>query len=134
MPVRLLTSSVLVWPKKEEVDAAIHEWAQSEAREHPELTAVGYFGSYARGDWGVGSDLDVILVVERFSRSPSGRAFNWDGRSLPVPVDFFIYNLNEWKKIEKKQNRFSRMLVTETRWVYRHKEILIPEELWPKNS
>jgi len=24
---------------------------------------IGYFGSYARGDWGVGSDLDLLVIV-----------------------------------------------------------------------
>jgi predicted nucleotidyltransferase len=24
---------------------------------------IGYFGSYARGDWGVGSDVDLIVIV-----------------------------------------------------------------------
>jgi predicted nucleotidyltransferase len=31
--------------------------------EHPGLERVGLFGSYGRGDAGVGSDLDLLLIV-----------------------------------------------------------------------
>ena len=31
-------------------------WAAREAPRHAGLRRLGYFGSYARGDWGVGSD------------------------------------------------------------------------------
>ncbi len=30
---------------------------------HPELLKIGCFGSYAGGDWGLGSDLDLVVVV-----------------------------------------------------------------------
>jgi predicted nucleotidyltransferase len=44
--------------------------------EHDAVVRIGYFGSYARGDWGVGSDLDVIAVVafsdEAFTRRALG--------------------------------------------------------------
>jgi uncharacterized protein len=54
MPVRLLTSSVFKWPDKEVVDKAVRDWAGKVAQEYPEVMRLGYFGSYARGDWGVG--------------------------------------------------------------------------------
>src|SRR5256885_999234 len=62
LPVRSLSSSVVVWPDRAAVESALRLWAEEAAR-IPELVRVGYFGSYARGDWGVGSDLDVVLVV-----------------------------------------------------------------------
>ena len=67
MPVRSLNSSVLKWPSRDDVDAAIREWAQGAASVHPELRDVGYFGSYARDDWGVGSDIDEVAIVTHSS-------------------------------------------------------------------
>ena len=64
MPVRSLNSSVFKWPDHATVDKAVRSWAQAEAKRHPELQRLGYFGSYARGDWGVGSDLDLVAVVD----------------------------------------------------------------------
>jgi len=46
------------------VDYVVRVWAQHLAREHPAIRRIGYLGSYARGDWGVGSDLDVIVIVD----------------------------------------------------------------------
>jgi hypothetical protein len=56
MPVRSSSSSVLIWPDQEMVEQAAREWAEAAIAAHPELVRLGYFGSYARGDWGVGSE------------------------------------------------------------------------------
>src|SRR5207249_8986368 len=63
LPVRSLSSSVVIWPDRAAVESALRLWAEGASRIRRELVRVGYFGSYARGDWGVGSDLDVVLVV-----------------------------------------------------------------------
>ncbi len=47
MPVRFLTSSVLEWPDREEVDRAVRRWAVAEAGRHRSLLRLGYFGSSA---------------------------------------------------------------------------------------
>ncbi len=74
MPVRSLSSSVLKWPYKEAVDSAVCRWAQRMAGERKGILKIGYFGSYARGDWGVGSDLDLIVIVESSSEPMERRA------------------------------------------------------------
>ena len=65
MPVRSLSSPVLRWPDKREVDQAVRRWSERAVASRPDILRVGYFGSYARGDWGVGSDLDLVIIVER---------------------------------------------------------------------
>jgi hypothetical protein len=64
MPVRSLNSSVFKWPDRNAVHQALLTWVDQQAQEKSELLRAGYFGSYARWDWGVGSDLDLILIVE----------------------------------------------------------------------
>ena len=64
MPVRSLSSSVIVWPNVNEVEQRLSDWAYEVAKVHPELLGVGYYGSYSSGNWGVGSDLDVVLIVK----------------------------------------------------------------------
>ncbi len=61
MPVRSLNSSVLKWPSRKTVDRAVRSWTAEQVQQRPEIVRLGYFGSYARGDWGVGSDLDLIV-------------------------------------------------------------------------
>ena len=62
MPVRSLTQSLLRWPEPEQVLSQVRLWAAQVAADHPGLERVGLFGSYGRGDAGVGSDLDLLLI------------------------------------------------------------------------
>src|SRR5438132_2078201 len=77
MPVRSLNSSVLVWPNRAQVDEAVRRWARASGALHPGVRRLGYFGSYARGDWGVGSDLDLVAVVDESDEPCERRALSW---------------------------------------------------------
>jgi len=58
---------VLKWPDHEEVINKLQQWSETVCKQNQEIIGVGYFGSYARGDWGMGSDLDLIVIVEQSS-------------------------------------------------------------------
>lgn len=118
MPVRSLSSSVLVWPNREEVLAALARWAQREAARHPELVRLGCFGSYARGDRGPDSDLDLVAVVRECDTPFELRAVCWATEQLPVPVQLLVYTLAEWQDLSARGGRFARVREAETRWVY----------------
>ena len=118
MPVRSLSSSVLRWPDRQTVDRAVREWIVVEARRHAGLCRVGYFGSYARNDWGVGSDLDLVAIVGESMEPFFRRALTWDLNSLPVPADMVVYTVDEWDRLRERGGRFARMLVEETVWIY----------------
>ena len=60
---------------------------------------VGYFGSYVRGDWGVGSDLDVVIVVEHCEQPLERRGLRFDASVLPVPTELFVYTADEWTRL-----------------------------------
>jgi len=118
MPVRSLRSSVLAWPDRPSVDSAARAWAIAQSKCRRDVVRIGYFGSYARDDWGVGSDLDVVVVL-RSSREPfERRAAGWDTESLPVPVDLLVYTESEWQRLLADGGRFGRTLTRETLWVY----------------
>jgi len=34
------------------------------AQSNPAILKVGCFGSYARGDWGVGSNVDILILLK----------------------------------------------------------------------
>jgi predicted nucleotidyltransferase len=79
------------------VDQAARQWAVQMARLRPDVVRIGYFGSYARGDWGPGSDLDLAVIVEREDRPFERRSARWDMTSLPVPADLLVYTAAEWE-------------------------------------
>ncbi|MDR5704423.1 MAG: nucleotidyltransferase domain-containing protein [Armatimonadota bacterium] len=118
MPVRSLHSAVLKWPDRETIDRAVREWARELIRSHPEILAVGYIGSYARGDWGVGSDVDLLILVSRSALPFHRRSTEFDTSQLPVPADLFVYTLDEWQTIEREGRRFYRTVMNEVVWVY----------------
>ena len=84
MPVRSLGSSVLRWPSREEVEEALKAWLSRHPI--PGLVAAGYFGSYARGEAGVGSDLDLLLLVAHSPLPPWKRPLELPLEELPVPA------------------------------------------------
>jgi predicted nucleotidyltransferase len=118
MPVKSLNSSVLKWPDRLSVDRAARSWAASEACRHPKLLRLGYFGSYARGDAGVGSDLDLIAIVDQAAEPFERRSISWDLNTLPVPAELIIYTRKEWKRLQKQGGRFARMLNSQVVWIY----------------
>ncbi len=121
MPVRLLSSSVLKWPNASSVDQAVRRWANRVARERKQIRRIGYFGSYARGDWGVGSDLDLIVIVDNSDQPFGKRASEWDATDLPVPADVLVYTVKEWESL-RQQKRFQQTLMDEAVWIYGDEE------------
>jgi uncharacterized protein len=118
MPVRSLTSSVLRWPDPETVDAAARVWSARQASARPDLVRLGYFGSYANGDWGVGSDLDLVAVVAASRRPFIERGRDWDLTSLPVPAEILIYTEAEWRDVVARDDRFARVMSTQVVWLH----------------
>ena len=121
MPVRSLSSRIVKWPDRREVEAAIRSHAVVIVRAEPRLRALGYFGSYARNEWGVGSDVDLVAVLDVTAgeRTPSALELPWTREiRLPVPHDLFIYSAEDLRRMDTEGTRFARMLVSEAVWVY----------------
>jgi uncharacterized protein len=117
MPVKSLNSSVLKWPDRKSVEKALRLWAKKEARKHAGLLRLGYFGSYARGDWGVGSDLDLVAITAASSQPFERRNLSWDLHDLPVPADLLVYTEEEWTRLQEERGHFALTLNRETIWV-----------------
>lgn len=118
MPVTSTTSSVKRWPSSETVLDALNAWGAAAAGHRDDLLALGYFGSYARGDAGFGSDLDLILIVASDGRPSMERAIDWRTDSLPVPTDLIVYTKDEWRRLQAGGGRFARTLREEARWLW----------------
>ena len=71
-------------------------WSQKALSQYHDVIRIAYFGSYACGDWGVGSDLDLTVVVESSHQPFERRASEWDVTELPVPADVLVYTDEEW--------------------------------------
>ena len=123
MPVRSLSSSVARWPDALTVREAVVAWAKEIGARAPEVLAIGYFGSYARGDWGVGSDVDLLLVVEDSPLPFTRRASQWDTTVLPVPAEeLLVYTKDEWELLKRQGGRFYQTVMREAVWIYEREQ------------
>jgi hypothetical protein len=77
---------VLRWSNRKAVGQALRYRTQDQRAHHPELV-LGYFGSYAGGDWGVGSDPDLVAVFDDADEPFKQLALNLDLHGLPVPAE-----------------------------------------------
>jgi predicted nucleotidyltransferase len=108
---------VLRWPEPERVVREARAWATRERTRRPELLRLGYFGSYARADAGVGSNLDLVAVVRSSSEPFERRSIGWDLGELPVPTEILVYTRAEWTDLQRRGGRFGRMLRDEVVWM-----------------
>jgi hypothetical protein len=92
-------------------------WAALQRSGHPDLVAVGVFGSYGRGTAGVGSDLDLLLILQRCDAPIWERLRRWDTRSLPLACDLLVYGLEEWRSLPRWNPRLAEALLNDTRWL-----------------
>jgi predicted nucleotidyltransferase len=108
---------VLRWPDESEVRTAAVRLAEREARARSELIRLGFFGSYANGTWGVGSDLDLVAVVSECAHPFERRALSWDLSDLPVPAEIVVYTVPEWDRLVAAGDRFAATLQREAVWL-----------------
>lgn len=111
MPVRSLNSHVLKWPSREAVLAAAGAWARALRARDVRVLRIGHFGSYARGDAGVGSDLDLVVIVRADAQSCL-----FDVSRLPVPADVVVFDETRWARMSAESSGIARTIAREAKW------------------
>ncbi len=117
MPVPSLSGSVRRWPAAAEVLEQAAAWAALQRSGNPDLLAVGVFGSYGRGTAGVGSDLDLLLILRHCDEPIWNRLRRWDTSSLPLACDLLVYSLEEWRSLPQWNPKLAEALLNDTRWL-----------------
>lgn len=129
MPPPSSSGSVLRWPSAEDVLEQAGEWARRQAEGHPEVEAVGVFGSYGRGDAGVGSDLDLVLVLSECDLPVWERLRPWDTSALPLATDLLVYSRQEWDTLPEWNPTFAATLQRDLRWLWLGQESWVEAEV-----
>lgn len=118
MPVRSLTSSVLVWPSAEQVLASARSYAHLLLCHRDwRVLRVGLIGSYARGDWGPGSDADLLVELEACDKPAWYRALALPPPRLPVPADLVVLTRAELLSLARQSPRWSREVLGRAIWL-----------------
>ena len=67
---------------------------------------------------GVGSDLDLVVILSECGEPPLRRGLAFDTiRGFPVPVDLLVYTHDEWRRLEADEAPFVRRLRAEVAWM-----------------
>lgn len=117
MPVRSLTQSVLRWPRPEQVLQHVRTWAHEQRCAHPSLQRVGVFGSYARGNPSVGSDLDLVLVDAAATGPQHQRLRCWPLERLPLSCDALVLTPLELQQLLAGGSRMGLELQRDLLWL-----------------
>ncbi|MCP9882676.1 nucleotidyltransferase domain-containing protein [Cyanobium sp. Alchichica 3B3-8F6] len=125
MPVRSLTQSLLRWPEPRVVLEAVERWAAQQACSNPTLQKVGVYGSYGRGDAGVGSDLDLLLVDQAATGPQTLRYRQWPFEQLPLSCDALVLTTAELEQLlassageDSAKAAMASALQRDCRWVW----------------
>jgi hypothetical protein len=66
----------------------------------------------------VGSDVDILILLEDTALPFERRGTLWDITSLPVPAETHTYTRAEWAAIASHHRRFYREATRDVVWVY----------------
>ncbi|MFN8422192.1 MAG: nucleotidyltransferase domain-containing protein [Anaerolineae bacterium] len=114
--MRSLSSPTLKWPDAEQVFAAVRAWAASVMAARPDVVDIGIFGAYARGDWGVGSDVDVVIVVDDPAGAYLTRGLAFDTADCRLRATSSSTPPPSGRSAGGRADRFATTLAAETIW------------------
>ena len=103
---------------KDVVVAAARHWRDELRSRRPEFVRLGYFGSYARGDYLPGSDFDVMIEVSQ-SDIPHwrDRSDSYSPKPFPVPLNLFVYTSDEIARLRHASDPFLSAIDREIRCI-----------------
>ena len=115
---------MLRWPSAAQVLQEAGCWADHQRRGNPDLLGAGLFGSYGRGDAGVGRDLDLALILRDCSEPVWEWLRRWNTGALPLACDPLVYSLQEWRTLPQWNPSLAVVLSQDTRWLWEVSEAM----------
>ena len=92
---------------------ALERHIDTRYRPDPNVVAVHLFGSFARGRAVPGSDVDLLVVLERDPRPPRDRIPDHLPGGFPVGVDVIVWTQAEMEERLARHDRLARTILTE---------------------
>jgi predicted nucleotidyltransferase len=97
MPSVFFPSSKTRFVNKEEVVGQLKLLARQSAKRNPNIKGIYLFGSFAKDQYTIHSDADLLIVLSLDARIPRDRIpeFLLDFADAPIPVDVFPFTVEE---------------------------------------
>lgn len=111
-----MSSVVIKSVDKEKLRRSVDDYAARLLSSHPEVEEVVVFGSFAKGNYSPGSDIDIFILLTRSDKSVRDRIPDFLPGAFPVSVDLFPYTKEEIASLEPSPILAE---IRESRWRYR---------------
>ena len=98
---------------REEILACARETARRVAAANPRTLRVVLFGSFARGDYGTRSDLDLLVILKSSEKSVSERIADFMQDGFGYPTDIFPLTEAEVESRLEEGDPFLRRAMSE---------------------
>lgn len=118
MPEPSSPSVKVTFTNRKQILTALENLIQEWTQKHPELKQVILFGSFARGDYFPGSDVDVLLILEKSDQPFLKRIRTFLPTRFPVDIDIFPYTRDEVQRIMKDPHSLVGQACYEGKWMY----------------
>lgn len=96
--------------------------ARQIAQRHPGVLRILLFGSFARGDYGVRSDLDLLIIVKKSAESQPERIQRFLEHAPAYPTDMLVYTDEELRSRVSGKDPFLARILRES------------IQLWPEQN
>ena len=97
---------------------ALRELAANLASDHPEIVKIAVFGSLARDEAVPGSDVDLLLILDKTDLPLPDRFNAYRPARFPVGVEIFAYTEDEARQMLEEENAFLKRALREAITLY----------------
>lgn len=118
MPEKSSDSVRITFLDIQAIREALREYVKDIAKKHPELVKAVLFGSFAKGNAVPGSDVDIMLVLSRASKSFQDRMVEFLPSRFPVGIDVFPYTEEEVREMLEEGNHFVASALAEGKVIF----------------
>jgi predicted nucleotidyltransferase len=91
---------------RDEIFLVAREAARRIAAKHQGVKRVLLFGSFARGDYGIRSDLDLLVIVSNADKAVHERLTDYLEDAPDYPTDMLVYTEHELRCRLAEENGF----------------------------
>ncbi len=95
-------SARVFYAEPERIREAVRDHARALRGAHPEILSIRWFGSWVRGDAGVGSDVDLCIILEHSDLPRRERIMDFLPRVFPVGIDLFVFTRAEFDALRSE--------------------------------
>ncbi len=103
---------------REEILVIAREMARRIGAVHPQVLRVLLFGSFARGDYGTRSDLDLLIILKESEKPAHDRIADFLQHTSIYPTDVFPFTEAEIRSRLEEGDPFLRRAVSESVLLY----------------